>query len=456
MGNDNPQVWLTRRLALGDNHTGRLNTHRILRSIMIVMLPITVFTAVGIAQSSGTPWTGTWASPPVQAESGRGFSRQTLRQIVHTSVAGDYARVQISNLFGKRPLQVEDVHIAVSGTDYSIIASTDRRVLFGGRSFATILPGAKAISDRVDFAVPRLADVDISLYLPGPTGPPTFHPSAHQTSYIASGDVSGSTILRGSTTTRSYYFVTNLDVQNRALKGAVVTLGASITEGYNSTSDANHRWPDFLARRLVDEGLGIGVLNAGISGNRLLADGAGPSAEHRFDRDVLAQPGVRWVIFSDDPINDLGSTTPQPTANQLIEGIKQLIARAHQRQILFFCSTLTPYEGANYWNQEGEAAREKVNAFLRSGHSGCDGIFDQDVATHDPAHPARYLPAYDSGDHLHPNDAGQQAIAGAVDITLLSKPAGLAEPNDLRGYISPSKRSPEFNRDAAAGRHFSR
>jgi lysophospholipase L1-like esterase len=403
---------------------------------LIVVLPLAAFAPVVIAQSSETSWVGTWATPPVQTESGRSFSHQTLRQIVHTSVAGSYARIQISNLFGKQPLQVEDVRIAVSGIGSSILSATDRKVLFGGRSLATIPPGANTVSDAVKFAVPRLADVAISFYLPGPTGPPTFHPSAHQTSYIQSGDVSGTTSLPGARTTGSYYFITNLDVQNNVPKGAVVTLGASITEGYNSTKDANRRWPDFLARSLVDSGLGIGVLNAGISGNRLLADGAGPSAEHRFDRDVLAQPGVRWVIFSDDPINDLGSTTPPPTADQLIAGIKRLIARAHQKKILFFCSTLTPYEGANYWTSTGEVAREKVNAFLRTGKSGCDAIVDQDAATHDPAHPTRYLPAYDSGDHLHPDDEGQQAIAAAVDITLLSESAGVAKPNDLRGGVA--------------------
>jgi alpha-L-fucosidase 2 len=162
------------------------------------------------------------------------------------------------------------------------------------------------------------------------------------------------------------------------------------------------------------------VLNQGISGNRLLVEGAGDSAESRFDRDVLAQAGVRWVIFADDPINDLGSTKPQPTADQLIAGMKQLIDRAHAKHIKFLCSTLTPYEGAAYWNPTGEAAREQINGFIRSKASGCDAIVDQDAATHDPAHPSRYLPAYDNGDHLHPNNAGLQAIADSVPIDSLA------------------------------------
>ncbi len=204
------------------------------------------------------------------------------------------------------------------------------------------------------------------------------------------------------------------------VRGSVVTLGASITEGVGSTPGTNRDWPSVLAARLKKSGLHIAVINKGISGNRLLVDGAGSSALSRFDRDVLSQPGVHWVIFSDDPINDLGSTRPAPTADELIAGIQQLIARAHERHIQFFCSTLTPYEGANYWTPSGEAARERINAFLRNEKSGCDAVIDQDAATHDPAHRTRYLPAYDSGDHLHPNDAGHRAIANGIDLSLFS------------------------------------
>jgi lysophospholipase L1-like esterase len=215
--------------------------------------------------------------------------------------------------------------------------------------------------------------------------------------------------------------VTGVDVHGQDIRGSVVTLGASITEGAGSTHGTNRSWPSVLAARLAAERLYIAVLNQGISGNRLLADGAGPSALSRFDRDVLAQPNVRWVIFSDDPINDLGSTHPAPTADELIAGMRQLIARAHEKHIRFLCSTLTPYEGANYWTPSGEVAREQVNAFVRSGKSGCDAVIDQDTATHDPAHPTRYLPLYDSGDHLHPNDAGHRVIAADIDLRIFQR-----------------------------------
>jgi hypothetical protein len=160
------------------------------------------------------------------------------------------------------------------------------------------------------------------------------------------------------------------------------------------------------------------IRRCGAAGAQAAGRRGGPSALNRFDRDVLAQPGVKWVIFSDDPINDLGSTSPPPTANQLITGLRQLISRAHQKGLKFLCSTLTPYQDASYWTQQGETARESLNAFVRGSGSGCDGVVDQDKATHDPANSTRYLPAYDSGDHLHPNEAGLQAIANAVDLNL--------------------------------------
>lgn len=378
----------------------------------------------------------------MQADAKRSFCTQTLRQIVHTSIGGTRARVQISNLFGTQPLKIEDAHIAQLTSGAAIDLQTDRTLLFHGQRYITIAPGASALSDPVNFAVPPFADVAISFYLPQSSASPTINPASHQTNYIAAGDVSGQAAFTNATATGSWYYITSLQVEALSSQGAIVTLGASITNGYKATDDTNHRWPDLLAQRLRKAGMNMAVLNAGISGNRLLVDGAGPKATTRFEHDVLAQPGIRWVIFSDDPINDLGSTHPQPTAVTLIAGVEQLIARAHQHGVSFLCSTLTPYEGANYWNEQGEAAREKMNAFLRSSASGCDGIVDQDTATHDPARPTRFLPAYDSGDHLHPNDAGMQAIANAVPLTLFDPavPAQLDKQNHLGREVHLSTR----------------
>jgi lysophospholipase L1-like esterase len=346
-----------------------------------------------------------------------------LRQIVHTGIGGTAARIQLSNVFGAQPVTIADVHVAQRTSGSSVATGTDRQVTFGGATSTTIPAGGTAVSDSVSFTVAASSDVAVSFYLPQPTGAATYHQTGEQTNYVAGGDVSANASLASAQTTGSYYFLANLDVQNGSAAGAVVTLGASITDGVASSGDANHRWPNYLASRLAASGRTVGVLNQGISGNRLLVDGAGQSALNRFDRDALAQPGVRWVIFSDDPINDLGSTNPPPTADQLISGIQQLIGRAHQAGVKFLCSTLTPYQGAGYWTSQGETAREAVNSFVRGANSGCDGVVDQDAATHDPANPTRYLPAYDSGDHLHPNDAGMQAIANAVDLNLFGAPA---------------------------------
>ena len=388
---------------------------------LAAMMLVAVLSSRAAAQDHGSPWTGTWAASPIRGDARQGSYRQTLRQIVHTSVGGHMARIHISNLFGTQPLTVADVHIAQRSTDSSIIVATDRKVQFGGLFSVTVQPGTEAISDPIDFQVPRLVDVAISIYLPDSTGLATYHPSGFQTNYIADGDVSGLTNISRATTTQSYYFLVNLDVQDQSVLGSVVTLGASITDGYKSSADTNRRWPNDLAQRLLNSDIEIGVLNQGISGNRLLTEGAGDNAETRFDRDALGQPGVGWVIFSDDPINDLGSTKPPPTGERLIAGIKRLIARAHQRQIKFVCSTLTPYQGASYWTPAGEVAREQINAFLRGKTSGCDAVIDQDAATHDPLHPTQFLPAYDSGDHLHPNNAGLQAIADAVNLQMFSR-----------------------------------
>jgi len=376
-----------------------------------------IFSTPAGGENYALTWTGTWATSPMRNDAANGFARQTLRQIVHTSLGGDKARIHISNLFGNEPLTVADVHIALRSTGSSIIAATDSKIQFTGLSSVTVPPGTEAVSDPVDLSIPHLADVAVSFYLPNTTLPATYHPSGFQTNYLAEGDVSGSANIAPVKTVQSYYFLVNLDVQSEAAHGSVVALGASITDGYSSSADANRRWPNDLAKRLLDSRIEIGVLNQGISGNRLLAAGAGDNAETRFDRDALSQPGVRWVIFSDDPINDLGSTAPPPTAGQLIEGIERLIARAQRRQIKFVCSTLTPYQGAAYWTPAGEAAREQINVFILSKASGCDAVIDQDAAIHDPRHPAQFLPAYDSGDHLHPNDAGLQAIADAADLS---------------------------------------
>jgi lysophospholipase L1-like esterase len=398
-----------------------MRKHRLLAIMCAAVMCAALITTVGSAftvksMAASTPWTGTWSASPESG--GQSFSQQTLRQIVHTSIGGTSAQVQVSNVFGTTPLEIADVQVALRSSGSTIVSGSNHTVTFGGQTSITIPAGGLAVSDAVAMSVPALSDLAVSIYLPQSTGSSTWHQQGTVTNYIASGDVSGNATLSGAQTTNSYFFLTNLNVQNAAAQGAVVTLGASITDGYASTTDANERWPNDLAVRLANAGQTIGVLNQGISGNRLLVDGSGQSALNRFTRDVLSQPGVKWVIFSDDPINDLGSTSPPPTSAQLIAGLQQLISMAHQNGIKFLCSTLTPYQGASYWTQQGETEREAYNAYVLSAGSGCDGVIDQAAATSNPSDPTVYLPAYDSGDHLHPNDAGYQAIANAVNLNL--------------------------------------
>jgi lysophospholipase L1-like esterase len=361
-------------------------------------------------------WVGTWAAAVQQGQ--ESFRQQTLRQIVRTSIGGTAVRVRLSNQYGTSPLTVGDVRIAPSTGGAGINAAGDRALSFGGAPTATIQPGQSLLSDPINFSVPARGDLAVSFYLPDAVTRATGHDVATRTNYVAAGDQSGAASMSGVQTRMSYYFLAAVDVMNAKATGSVVAFGASITDGTASTPNADRRWPDLLSDRLAAFGRTVGVLNAGISGNELLRDGQGQSALKRFDRDVLQQAGVQWVIFSDDPINDLSDTNP-PSATQLIDGMKQMINETHAAGLKFSCSTLTPFQGSAGWTEKGEQAREAVNAFIRGPSSGCDGVIDQDAATHDPSAPTRYRPDVDSGDHLHPNDRGMQAIADAVNLELL-------------------------------------
>jgi len=376
-------------------------------------------------------WTGTWAAAAQGRAEETAFRDQTLRQTVRASLAGTAIRVRISNLYGSRPLVIGAAQVALQQADRagSIQANSARAITFASETSVTVPAGMSILSDAVPFAVPDRGDVAIDLYLPAETGPATVHRFAERATHVIEGNAVGMEHPEPSRQSRDLFFLTNLDVYNGSARGAVVALGASITNGSMSSFGASKRWTDVLADRLSAADLRVGVLNLGISGNRMLADGTGPSAITRFKRDVLDQVGVRWVILSDNPINDLGVETYEPspggapTAEALIAAVRDLIGLAHRRGIKVICSTLTPYRAASYWSAPSEITRGRVNAYIRGRESGCDGVLDQDAATRDPADPTRFLRAFDSGDHLHPNDAGHAAIAAAVDLTLFSRDA---------------------------------
>ena len=369
------------------------------------------------------------AAAPAGGRGGRGFgpplnlNNQTLRQVVHTSIGGDRVRVIFSNAFGTAPLPIGSAHIALREKDAAVVAKSDRALTFGGSASTTIPPGAVIVSDPVSLTVPAFADLAIDLYLPIDTAaspsPVTTHAGALQTSYVSpAGDHAGAASMPVMTTTQSWFFLARVEVAAPEQAGALVAFGDSITDGTRSTADANSRWPDYLARRFAAQNIKMGVLNQGIAGNRVLTDGAGVSALARFDRDVLVQTGATHAVVLES-INDIGlaRSNPMPSADDLIAAHRQLVERAHARGLRIFGATLTPFEGAAYWTAEGEAKRQAVNQWIRTGRV-YDGVVDFDAAVRDPAAPTKLLPQYNPGDNLHMNDAGYQAMANAVDLAL--------------------------------------
>ncbi len=360
------------------------------------------------------------------------FSRQTLREIIPASIGGDTVRVRLTNAYGRKSVEIGSVRLAVSAGGAGIVAGSDRALTFGGRGAITIPPNALVLSDPVSLAVPAGKDLAISLYLPGPAAAAGIHYDAQQTSYRAPGNQTAAPYLREPARIASWIYISGVDVLAPDSASTLVAFGDSITDGARSTPNANRRWPDLLAARLrARGGAEIGVLDAGIGGNRLLHDPFGQvefgvNALARFDRDVLAQPGVRYVIVLEG-INDLGhpgSGAPlsqSVTAADIIGALRQLIARAHEHGIKIFGATLTPFAGTTYpgyFTPAKDVEREEVNAWIRTAHA-FDGVIDFDRAVRDPAHPDRLLPAYDGGDHLHPGDRGYQAMADTIDLSLL-------------------------------------
>jgi lysophospholipase L1-like esterase len=358
------------------------------------------------------------------------LSNQTLRQIVRVSLGGSRVRVVLSNVFGTAPVEIGGAQIALREKEAAVAPASIRPLTFSGSPSAAILPGAVLLSDPVDLAVPPLSDLAVDLFLPGDLGagpsPVTTHNGASQTNYVSvSGNHAGRPAFEVSGRTTAWFLLARVEVLAPTGAGAVVAFGDSITDGARSTLDANSRWPDYLARRLAARrgGPAMAVLNAGISGNRVLGDGAGVSALARFDRDVLMQTGVTHVVILEG-INDIGlaRANPSPGAADLIAGHRQLIERARARGLRVIGATLTPFDGAGYFTPEGEAKRQALNQWIRTS-GAYDAVIDFDAVTRDPAAPSRFLPAYDSGDRLHPGDAGYKAMGEAVDLRLFDAAA---------------------------------
>lgn len=345
---------------------------------------------------------------------------QTVRNIVHTSVGGSGLRISLSNAFGSVPVTFDSVWVGRAGEGAAVKDGTNRRLTFGGSTAVTVPVGAEVLSDPVPGDVPAESTLAVSIHVVGDAGTVSGHKLAHQRNFVsAPGDHAADEGADAFTTpTTSYAWVESAVVETAEQVDTVVALGDSITDGDKSTVSANRRWPNYLARRVLElpEPRQLGIMNAGISGNRVLADGPGVSAQARFDRDVLAQPDVETVVLMEG-VNDLRwdfATKP----DDLINAYRQLAARAHASGVCIVGGTITPWEGGSRWSPEREAIRVQVNEWIRSS-TEFDAVVDFDAAIRDPQRPTRMLPAYDSGDHLHPGDAGYEAMANAVDLTTL-------------------------------------
>ena len=387
------------------------------------------------AATDGTHWVAVWGASPQAATqsnlSAGGFADQTVRNIVFTSVGGTSVRVRFTNTFGTRPLQIGRAAIGVAGASASLVNGSDLPLSFGGHQSVLIPPDAEVLSDPAHVTVSALQRLAVSVYLPQATGPATQHAMARQVNYVAAGDHAlDSSATAYSTQSNSWYFIDGVDVQSpRNDLGTIVALGDSITDGVGSTTNANGRWPNDLARRLNALGnLTMSVVDEGIGGNRILNDSpcCGTSAQARFNRDVLQQPDAKAVILLEG-INDIGfsqATTPSTaphtnvSAQQIIAGYEQIISRAHAAGLKIFAGTLTPFKGSRHWTPAGELKRETINRWIRTS-GAFDGVIDFANAVADPSNPAALKPSHDSGDHIHANDAGYQAMANTINLTML-------------------------------------
>ncbi|WP_394835645.1 SGNH/GDSL hydrolase family protein [Pendulispora rubella] len=398
------------------------------RTSLLALLAIVCTLDTGVVSASAEPAAGhrvaVWA--PSMTTGGPAFNHQTIRMVAHTSTGGAGLRIHLSNLRGTIPLSVGAVSIGLQEQGATAVAGSLRTVRFRARESVTLAAGTEVISDPIPMAVDTEQNVLVSVYLPDPTGSATLHSSAFETTYL-SGDGDHSTEEGASsygTTRTSWYFLSGLDVLPFQARGTVVAFGDSITDGSSTPTGANRRWPDDLARRLAGDHP-MAVVNSGIGGNRVLTDSPnlrqGIRALARFDHDALAVPGVRDIILMEG-INDIGNNAGPNgspiTAPALIDGYLTLIAKAHAAGVRILGGTMLPYKGARYYSDTGELVRQEANAWIRTS-GAFDGIIDFDAAIRDPQDPAVMQSRFDSGDHLHPNATGMQAMADAVDLALL-------------------------------------
>jgi lysophospholipase L1-like esterase len=407
----------------------------------LALVLVVVLSVGAAAQQNGREhWVATWAAAPHTAAFAlpgaqplRSISNQTIRMIVPATIGGRRIRVRFSNTYGTAPLTLTAAHVAIRKENSSIVPGSDRTLTFGGKPSFTLPPGARAVSDAVDLDVADRADIAVSVYVEGKADLATVHATVPYASFVSqSGNTAAAADMASASTQRSWYWIDGIDVVAAPEVGAIVAFGDSITDGAASTPDTNGSWPSVLAGRLLAAGRRTAVVNLGISGNRVLHDGAGVSALARFDADVLAQTGARTLIVLEG-INDIGFPSIPPgrfgptafdpktedvSADEIIGGLRQLIERARTHGLKVLGGTLTPYDGALYFSPAGEAKRQAVNSWIRTSKA-FDGVIDFDAAVRNPEHLSKFVDALQSGDNLHPGNAGYKKMADSIDLTML-------------------------------------
>lgn len=412
------------------------------RNLLLLMSLAIIFTPgrMGIAQSSASNqvWIGSWAASqqipePQNSLSPADLNDVTIREIVHLSAAGSTLRVHLSNSFGTAPLHFSSVHVArpLSASSSAIDPASDKALSFAGSADVTVPAGAEYISDPISFSAAALSNVAVTFHLDAAPAQQTGHPGSRSTSYYVHGDLVSVATMPDAHKVDHWYQLSGIDVLAPPASASIVALGDSITDGHGSTTNGNDRWTDVLAERLqaAPADRNIGVLNQGIGGNHLLTDGLGPNTLARFNRDVLAQSGVRWLIVFEG-VNDLGGLTRNGEVSpaehallvrRILGAYQQIVVRAHAQGIHVIGATITPYTGSDYYHPgpRSEADREAINRWIRTP-GNFDAVIDFDKAMRDPQNPDRLLPAYDCGDHLHPSPAGYRAMGDAIPLSLFA------------------------------------
>ncbi len=406
--------------------------------LTLPVLFVLVSPSAAISASPQPHWVGTWAASPLHPDRADLQEKPgapprprpqradiTIREIVHVSLGGQQLRVRFSNLDGSSPLILGAAEIARTLHEAAIVPGTSSRLTFNGKASVSIPPGALIVSDPISFNLAPISDLTVSMYISAASDYVTEHQLASATSYHATGNSVSQENFDAPQTRTTWEYLNGIDVLAPGDAAAIATIGDSITDGAYSTANTNQRWPDELARRLQANRKysNLAVLNESISGNKMLMDRAGPSALARFDRDILAQSGVKYLVILEG-INDIGNIQKDPSdptsAIELIAGLNQMIVRAHAHGIVVIGGTLTPFSGLkSYFSEKTEAIRLAVNQWIRTG-GAFDAVIDFDAATRDPAHPDTFLPAYDHGDHLHPNDTGYKAMGASIDLKLFT------------------------------------